>query len=146
MAGTIIDIAGAPRHLRLSRGSISISDDSAEIGRIDLDGVTGLLISSLGATITTGVFSACADRHIPVILCNQRYQPQSVALPIASHSDQNRRQHVQAQTKIGLKNQIWKQIVKSKITNQLQLLQTVNSNHAERVRKLAHQVTAGDKK
>lgn len=145
MPGRIIDIAGTPRYLSLKRGFICIADDTGELGRVAIEGVTGVVISSVGASVTSAVMTACADQHIPILFCNRSYEPQSVAQPVFTHSDQNRRLHLQAHTKTGLKNQLWKQIVKCKISNQAELLKQTGSPHLQRLKRLASHVTAGDK-
>lgn len=144
MTGRIIDIAGEPRSLRLQRGFMTVSDAEAELGRIDLDGVLALIISSKGATLTTALICECADRQIPVIMCNRYYQPESIALPVNPHFDQNRRHELQFQTKRGQKNRIWQKIIRLKITLQADVLATLSATGTQRLRRLASEVRAGD--
>ena len=68
-----------------------VSDDQQELGMIDLDGIVSIIITSRGASISTPFLTEMAARNIPVMLCNDRYQPVSIAQPLIQHSDQNRR-------------------------------------------------------
>jgi len=144
MTAQIVDIAGEPRSLRLHRGFMVVAEQKRELGRLDLDGVLVLIVSSKGATLTTALLCECASRHIPVILCNRTYQVESIALPVNSHFDQNRRHEVQFHAKKGLKNRLWQQIVRAKISIQAQLLEQLNATGTRRLKRLASEVRAGD--
>lgn len=144
MTGRIIDISGEPRSLSLFRGFIMIHERECELGRIDLDGVLTLLISSKGANITSALISECAERLIPIIICNQRYQPVSIAQPVNPHFDQNRRHEVQFGVKKGVKNKMWQRLIKAKINTQADLLSLLAASGTERLKRLAGDVKAGD--
>lgn len=144
MSGRIIDIAGQPRHLSLHRGFLVIRDNQSELGRVDLDSIFSVIVSSLGATFSSALLCRCAELHIPVIICNRAYQPQSIAISIHAHSDQARRYQLQGQMKTGLKNQLWKQIVTVKIRMQACLLDLKGASGGARLRRLAQGVKAGD--
>ena len=145
MRGRIIDIAGTPRHIAIERGFITISDKEAELGRIDLDGVAGIMITSLGASLTTRLLSTCGARQIPVITCDHHYQPSVICTPVIQHSDQTRRFILQTQAKKGLKNSLWQALVKAKIRNQAAVLSFFDGKEIARLERLARDVRAGDK-
>lgn len=146
MAGRIIDIAGEPRSLSLYRGFLIVkeSENRRELGRIDLDGVLTLLISSKGATITTSLIAECADRLIPIIFCNRYYQATSITQPVNPHFDQNRRHEIQFSSKKGLKNKIWQRIIKAKIKAQADFLMRLEATATQRLHRLMNEVKAGD--
>lgn len=85
-----------------------------------------------------------AARNIPVIICNQKFQPVSIAQPIIQHNNQTRRFEAQAKAKKGLKNRIWQRLVIGKVKNQHQLLKLKQSDSAERLNRLASLVKPGD--
>jgi CRISPR-associated protein Cas1 len=128
----------------LRRGSILISDDQSELGLVDLDGVLSVILTSRGASLTTPFINEMGLRNIPVIICNERYQPVSIALPIIQHSDQHRRFEAQANVKQGVKNKVWQRLVMAKIRNQSSLLRLIGANSAERLKRLSSSVKAGD--
>ena len=144
MNGRIVEISGVSRHLSLSRGFLTIAEDSKEIGRVDLDTILSLIITSRGATVTNAVFTECAKRGIPVIICDNRYQPLSMMTPTHQHFDQNRRFHAQATATKGIRNRLWQAIVKGKITNQAAVLDSFGAPLVERLKRIASEVKAGD--
>ena len=123
---------------------LTVSDNSSELGTVDLDGVVAILITSRGATLTTPLISEVSLRNIPIITCNDRFQPVSVSLPLIQHSDQTRRYEAQAAARKGLKNNLWKRIVASKVRNQSALLRLLKASGAERLKRLAANVRPGD--
>ena len=144
LVGRVVEISSEPRHVGIRRGLLTVSDGSSELGTVDLDGVLAILITSRGATLTTPLISEASSRNIPIITCNERFQPVSVSLPLIQHSDQTRRYEAQAAAKKGLKNKIWKQVVASKVRNQSALLGLLNASGAERLKRLAANVRPGD--
>ena len=144
MPGRVIEISGEPRHISLRRGSIVVSDGESELGLVDLDGVLSIIVTSRGASVTTPMLVEASSRNIPIIICNERYQPISVALPVVQHSDQTRRFTAQATAKKGLKNKTWQRIVMCKVRNQSSLLCLIQSGSAERLKRLSSNIKAGD--
>ena len=121
-----------------------VSDDQQELGTIDLDGIVAIIITSRGASISTPFLTEMAVRNIPVMLCNDRYQPVSIAQPLIQHSDQNRRFEAQAKMKTGLRNKIWQRLVIGKVRNQHALLKSLDSASSARLKRLAGMVRTGD--
>lgn len=144
MTGRVIEVNGTPRHLSLKRGLAVISESGHELGRIDLDGVLSILITSPGATVTTPLLNECAFRTIPVIICDSKYKPASITVPIAHHSDQTRRIRTQATAKNGVKNKIWQTIIKAKIKNQGEVLIAFGGKAAQPLKRLRLNVKSGD--
>ena len=121
-----------------------ISSDKKELGQLDLDGVMSVIVTSRGTTFTSPFIAETAARNIPVIMCDAKFKPISVALPVIQHSDQTKRFALQATAKIGLKNKIWKQLITKKVRNQAELLGLLNANGEERLKRLASQIRPGD--
>jgi len=144
LIGRVIEISGEPRHISLRRGSLVISDSHSELGVVDLDGILSIIVTSRGASLTSPFLTEMGSRNIPVIICNERYQPVSIALPIVQHSDQHRRFQSQAAAKKGLKNKIWQRLIVSKVRNQSALLRLCGSGSAVRLSRLASNVKTGD--
>lgn len=144
MIGRIVEISGEPRHLKVRRGSLIISDAETEIGTIDLDGILSIILTSRGASITTPFLTEMARRNIPVFICNDRFHPVSIATPLIQHSDQTRRFERQATVKKGLRNKIWQKVVIGKVKNQHTMLKLIRSEHAERLKRLSSMVKSGD--
>lgn len=144
MRGRIVEITGNTRHLALHRGFLTVSENNTELGKIDLDTILSLIIASRGATITNAIFAECANRSIPVLICDNRYQPVSLMTPTIHHFDQNNRYHLQATLPKGKRNRLWQHVVKAKIKNQAAVLKTINSPLVERLQRIASDVKSGD--
>ena len=144
MKGKIVEISGESRHLALSRGFIAVRDGDTKLGKVDLDNILSLIICSRGATVTNAVIAECASRNIPVFVCNSHYQPVAMVTPLEHHFDQHRRYVAQVQMKKGIRNQLWKSIVKSKIANQAAALDSISSPLGQRLRRIGAGVKPGD--
>ena len=88
-----------------------VSDKDAEIGKIDLDGVLAVIITSRGASLTSTLISEVGDRNIPVVICNEKFNPVSVITPLIHHNEQRARYEAQTIAKKGVKNKVWQWIV-----------------------------------
>ncbi len=128
----------------MRRGSIVVLEGQDELGLIDLDGVLSVIVTSRGASFTSPFVAEMASRNIPLLICNDRYQPVSITLPLIQHSDQNRRFEAQVITKKGVKNKTWQRIVSGKVKNQSALLRLVSSPAAERLKRLSGMIKSGD--
>ena len=142
----MVEISGEPRHLGLRRGSIVVSTGDEELGYIDLDNVLSVIVTSRGATFTSAFVAETAARNIPIIICDSKFKPVSVTIPVVNHGDQTRRFQSQAQAKLGFKNKVWKHLVVGKVRNQARLLGLYNAIGEERLMRLASQVSPGDPK
>lgn len=144
MTGRVLEVSGQSRKIGLHRGFVTISDADGELGRLDLDGLNVILVSSQGAAFTTPLVCEAAARDISIIICNERYQPTAVMLPVIQHSDQRRRFEAQAKMPKGLRNKLWQRIVKAKVGNQACLLERHGSASAQRLFRLQAGVRSGD--
>ncbi len=144
LASRIIEISATSRFMSLKRGFLVVRDHSQELGRIDLDQVLSVIITTQGATVTSAVMNECATRNIPIIFCNSKYLPSSIAIPVHQHFDQTRRYRVQADAKSGIKNKLWQLIIYHKISNQAGLLERVSKYDGGRLFRLAKEVKSGD--
>lgn len=121
-----------------------ISDQEADIGQIDLDGVLAVIITSRGASFTSSLINEVGDRNIPVIICNAKFHPVSVITPLVHHNDQYARYEAQTTAKKGIKSKLWQWIVINKVTNQHRLLALHQSHSAMRLKRLSNVVRPGD--
>lgn len=139
----IVDIATDGRHLSRDRGFLKVSEGTAEIGRIPLDQIAGVIVHAHGTTWSTSLLTELADRGAPVVLCGSNHAPRSVLLPLEGHHAQGRRLRAQWQAKVPLMKQAWKQVVICKITMQAAALEAFGEAHAP-VAMLRRKVTSGD--
>ena len=122
MADYILEIAEPGRHISVSRGFVLVSEGNKEIGRVAVDTLSAVLLSTEGATLSKSFFERMGSENIPVIICGKDYLPISIATPLSSYY----RPLSVAQKQIALspvrKKHLWKAIVAAKIENQARVL------------------------
>ncbi len=141
----IVEVEGDKRYLSSDRGFLTVSDTEKELGRIDIDTILSVNITSRGSTISSGLVRKLAENKVPCIFCDQKFQPQSILQPLYTHEDQSKRHLLQAKLSNPLRAKIWQKIVQSKIQNQSRLLKSANKGGVERLNRLVKEVKPGDK-
>lgn len=139
----IVEIASPRQKLSKARGFLVIESNDVEVGRIPLDDVSSVIITSPDATVTTKALAALAERGIPVVLSGTSFQPSAIVWPLAGHHAQGERIRAQLEQTRPLAKQLWAQIVKAKIANQACALRTFGIE-AGAFNLLARQVRSGD--
>lgn len=139
----IVDIATDKRHLSVSRGFLTISEDHEEIGRVPLDDIAAVIVHAHGVTYSNTLFVRLAERGAPLILCAPNHAPVSCVLPLAGHHAQGRRMRAQWDAPKPLHKQLWRQVVVAKIKAQGAILE-VNGEKAGAFDTLARKVKSGD--
>lgn len=81
-----------------------------------------ILLEDPQITLSHGLIQVLVEHNVAVISCNAQRLPAGLLLPLAGHSEMSARWQVQSAVSTTLKNQLWKQTVGAKITNQQNLL------------------------
>ena len=61
MIGGLVEIAEQDRHLSIYRGFLKVNDTNTEIGRVPLDDITALILSSHQITLSKHVLTELAE-------------------------------------------------------------------------------------
>jgi CRISPR-associated protein Cas1 len=144
MRGRVLEISGEPRTLSSYRGFLVVSEKANELGKIDIEGINSILISSKGSSITSGAIELCSINGIPITHCGKKYSPISVTYPLIVHSIQSKRIKDQINAPINIKNKIWENIIKNKIKNQANVLKHFGSLKFKRLEKLSIETRLND--
>ncbi len=139
----ILDIATDGRHLSRDRGFLKVSADGAEIGRVPLDQIAGVIVHAHGTTWSASLLVELAERGAPVVLCAANHAPKSVLMPIEGHHAQGARMRAQWQAKAPLVKQAWKQVVAAKVSMQAAALQAIGAAPAP-LHMMRRKITSGD--
>lgn len=143
----VLEIQQDELHLSLFRGFVVVSRDNAELGRVPLDEIGSVILTSPQCTISKNILATLADHNIPVVICGKNYMPISMCLPISSHFQSTAVLNQQIQTTAPLKKQVWKHIIQKKITHQSNVLAKYgHTQHANRLSQMVTEVTSGDSK
>lgn len=95
-------------------------------------------------TFTQSVMQLLAENNTAVIFCNNRYMPSSMLLHL--HTNQVQAELFKHQINAGaaLKNQLWKQTIEAKISNQAALLKIEKAQYRDLLQ-MVKKVKSGDK-
>ena len=139
----IVEIATPGRRLRLDHGFLAVNDGQSDIGKIALESITALVLTTPAVSITGQALAALAERGAPVVLCGPNFCPSSYLLPVSGHHAQGARLEAQASASLPTKKRIWQQIVRAKLTAQADVLAQLGLSDIP-VRALVKTVTSGD--
>ena len=126
-------------HLQQLNIKTAEKDDAVPIEDIGV-----LLLESYDITITSGALNALTENKCVIIICNLKHHPSGLLLPIAGNVLHTKILSRQINSSEPFKKFHWRQIVKSKITNQALSLKTVNSDYKPLLY-FAKKVVSGDK-
>lgn len=143
MLNKILEISEENRYVSLYRGFIEIKHNSELLGRVPLDDISVLILSSQSITLSKNVINALAEKNGITILCGKNYIPESIIMPIANHYLYTKNIKNQISNSEPFKKRIWQQIVVKKIENQALVLKLYGKEFQE-VEKISKTVKSGD--
>lgn len=105
--------------------SVKINDYETTVCFDDIDTI---IIENQQTTITSALLSQLSKADINVIFCDEKFMPSSILLGINKNSRTTKIQKSQIIVSKPKLNQIWKDIVTSKVTNQAKILKKLNKS------------------
>jgi CRISPR-associated protein Cas1 len=146
MIGGIVEVSEPDRFISIHRGFLKVSNGGEELGRVPLDDITALIVSSPQSTLSKNLMVELAERKAIIVICGHNWHPLSLTLPITGHYQSTKILHDQIDTSEPLKKRLWQTIVKSKIEHQALVLKRHNSAHPKisELKVLARRVKSGD--
>jgi len=143
MPDRILDFSLEPTSLSARIGLLVIEQkDKPEI-TIPFADIAVIISSHPQVHYTNAVLAELVSAGGAFIVCNDKYLPVGLLLPLAGHSTQGERFLKQAQAPIPVCKQIWKQIVQTKIKNQGKLLKNLYGED-EGLLAISKKVKSGD--
>ncbi|MBC6415621.1 MAG: type II CRISPR-associated endonuclease Cas1 [Bdellovibrionales bacterium] len=127
--GHFVEISQPNIYLSLNRGFLEISQQKNILGKIPLDDILGLVITSFGCSNSSNLLVELADRNIPISICGSNFMPMALVFPIVGNVKQKARIQSQVEAKNTLKKRLWKKIVQLKLKNQALVLKENNLNY-----------------
>ena len=140
----VVDISDDKRHLSLSRGSLKVSADGQEIGRVAISDIHSVVVHSHSATISINLNVALSEAGIPLVICGSNHAPVSLTLPVTGNYEQAARLNAQASLSHVRKKQLWRDLVRAKITAQARCLEIIGHQDASALSKMCGSVKSGD--
>lgn len=108
-----------------------------------IDAVEAIIINGFGITYSHNFLQKLCEVNIPLIICGKNFHPTGMLLSTSGHYKLTKRQALQISLSLPFKKKLWQQIVKEKVKNQKNLLDSIGIN-SNRLRYLAGKVKSGD--
>ena len=143
MVGQIVEITDPGHWLKKSRGFLQVHSGREQIGRVPLDDIGAVLISVPGCAVSSVLLDHLAQRNIPLVICGQNYLPSSWTLPVQGAVRQFQVMQAQAKLSQPRRKRIWQRIVRSKISNQAEVLSRAGWVNQDLLH-MARRVRSGD--
>jgi CRISPR-associated protein Cas1 len=143
MIDRIIDISDCPATLHVRYSQLVIAPEGGAEVTTPLADLAVLVISHPRVLISQAVISGLAENGGSVVICDGKYLPVAMMLPLQAHTTQSERFARQAQAPLPLRKRLWQQIVQAKIRAQGQLLRELHGNDAGLIA-MAERVLSGD--
>ena len=115
---------------------VSTSDSTT----MPFDEIGYIIIENIQTTATLHFFQKCAENNVVIAFCDKSHTPVSLATPLYSHTTQTQTLNNQLELTDTLKNNLWKQLISSKISNQARLLKKLNKDYLQ-LEKIAKKLT-----
>lgn len=135
----IIEISEGPVKLNSEYEQLIITKNDEKIGKIPINEISVLLITTPIASISTNIISLITKNKGMIVVCDQFYLPVGVFLPYELNYIQQERFNKQINASLPLKKQLWKQLISAKIKSQGAVLKKIRefdfglNNIAEKV-------------
>lgn len=143
MPDRILDFSLEPTSLSARIGLLVIEQKDKPELTIPFADIAVIITSHPQVHYTNAVLAQLAEAGGAFIVCNSKYLPVGMLLPIVAHSTQTERFILQAQAPLPIKKQIWKQIIQAKIKNQGKLLKNLYGEDEELIA-ISKKVKSGD--
>lgn len=144
MNENILEISKENLYLHINRGFIIIEENNKEIGRVDIDTISILLITNNNNAISIKTFERLLEKNIAVVICGSNFIPIGILQPLNNHNILKARLDLQINVKKVLKDRLWQTIIKRKIYNQAQILKNFNLEY-EDIKNISKNISIGDK-
>ncbi|MDR0574721.1 MAG: type II CRISPR-associated endonuclease Cas1 [Tannerella sp.] len=120
----------------------SFKENSAKT--IPVEDIGVIILDNKQITITHGLIEALVANNCAVITCDSSRMPASLLLPLSGNTVQSERFNAQIEASLPLKKQLWQQTIRSKITNQEYILETMRNLPVKNMHKWANDVRSVD--
>jgi len=139
----IIDISEAAATLHVRYAQLVIAPEAGGEVTTPLAEIAVLVISHPRVLMSQAVISGIAENGGSVLICDSKFLPAAMMLPLQTHSTQSERFARQAQASLPLRKRLWQQIVRAKIAAQGRLLHELHGEDGGLLA-MAPRVRSGD--
>lgn len=112
--------------------------------RVPIEDIGVMILEDHQSTITVSALNALMENNSVVIGCDAKHLPNSVMYPISANTLHTAVLKTQLKASAPLRNQLWQQTIKAKLTNQASVLRSRGVNEAP-LELWAKKVRSGDR-
>ncbi len=117
MIKRIVEIAHAS-YVSVKDNQLVVEQDRLVVSRVPIEDIGLLLLAHPANVITQQAMSACQHAGVGIALCDEKYLPTSLMLPVAGGALHTATLHMQIDAKPRIVRAIWQSIVAAKIRAQ----------------------------
>lgn len=143
MIPRVVELASTGQFAHAERGFLVVERDGKEQGRIPLEDVGVLLVSTAHSSISSTLLTRLAEAGAITVVCGENFRPAGLLWPTANHSFHQKRLASQIAASKPFKKQLWRTIVVRKILNQIDVLREFSADIGP-LSKFAKEVKSGD--
>ena len=143
MTDRILDFTEEPAHIKLRNNNLIVERKEKEPVSIHLPEVAALVAANRQVSFTQAALAGISANNGIVIVCDGKFLPVGMMLPLQGNSLQGERFVRQAGASLPVRKMIWKQIVTAKVIAQGRLLEKLH-DHDHGVYSLSQKVRSGD--
>lgn len=140
----ILEITDMDAYLSVERGFLKITVNKEKEYKVPLCDIGGVIANSYRLTYSNNAIVKLAELNIPLVVCGSNHSPVGILWSVEPHSLTSGRIDSQINATRPKYNNIWKQIVRTKIHNQGVCLKALGKKHIK-VTSLIAGVLSGDK-
>lgn len=112
---------------------------------IHISEIDTIIVDSISVSISSYLLKELSDNKINIIFCDEKHNPFGELKYYYMCHNSSKKIILQSKWNDKLKNDLWSEIIKNKITNQALLLNKINSNNYNLLLSYVNEVLSGDK-
>lgn len=117
-------------YLSFGNNSIKMNyeDENIPIVQVPIEDVAIIVIENNKSTISLNLINKCMENNIIIITCNEKKLPQGIIKPFSNHYKQLENTYKQIEYTDTQNKILWKEIIKQKINNQMNVIEFTTGN------------------
>lgn len=133
-----------PARLSTRQQQLLIENENGEHS-VPIEDIGFLILEDRRISLTAYLLSVCSDNNVAVISCDSQHLPTGIHLSLTGHSTYSERSRKQLNSSQALKDNLWGQIISSKIAGQADVLRMMGAASAFRkLSRYSKEVQSGD--
>lgn len=145
MTNRILDFSNSAAHLGAKGGALEIALASGDRHAVAFEDIAAVVLAHPQVTFSQAAVARLAAAGAVVVICNEKFMPVAMTMPVESHWYQAERFIRQAALTEPKRKRLWQQVVKAKIRLQGEVLERWHGSDAG-LKSMTKLVGSGDPK